>query len=160
MRAIVVCGFLIKSLKKHILKIWKKLWVPFGSYLLNSTANSAQFEWKWAGFNRQLLNGTHIFFQIFRIWFFKDFIRNPQTTIALTFLTHIISDIDGVRGMGSWIPEAAACTLLIRYIRENFKIASFSRLSGMCTFKAKCKDFLGGLEYFGPSTLMHNLLNQ
>ena len=28
MRAIVVCGFLIKLLKKHILKIWKKLWVP------------------------------------------------------------------------------------------------------------------------------------
>ena len=28
--------------------------------------------------------------------FFKDFIRNPQTEIALTFLTHIISGIDGV----------------------------------------------------------------
>ena len=28
--------------------------------------------------------------------FFKDFIKNPQTTIALIFLTHIISDIDGV----------------------------------------------------------------
>ena len=27
-----------------------------------------------------------------------DFIKNPQTTIALTFLTHIISDIDGVLG--------------------------------------------------------------
>ena len=25
-----------------------------------------------------------------------DFMKNPQTTIALTFLTHIISDIDGV----------------------------------------------------------------
>ena len=23
--------------------------MPFGSYLLNSTADSAQFEWKWAG---------------------------------------------------------------------------------------------------------------
>ena len=31
----------------------------------------------------------------------------------------------------SWIPEAAAFTLLIRYIRENFKIATFSRLSDM-----------------------------
>ena len=28
--------------------------------------------------------------------FFKDFIKNPQTAIALTFLTHIISGIDGV----------------------------------------------------------------
>ena len=25
-----------------------------------------------------------------------DFIKNPQTTIALTFLTHIISGYDGV----------------------------------------------------------------
>ena len=25
--------------------------MPFGSYLLNSTANPAQFEWKWAEFN-------------------------------------------------------------------------------------------------------------
>ena len=77
--------------------------MPFGSYLLNSTADSAQFEWKWAGlavlFSRYLPNGTHDFFQNFRICFFKDFIKNPQTTIALTFLTHIISGIDGVYKM-------------------------------------------------------------
>ena len=29
--------------------------------------------------------------------FFKDFIKDPQTTIALTFLTHIISGTDGVK---------------------------------------------------------------
>ena len=57
-RAIVVCGFLMKSLKKHILKIWKKSWVTFRSYLLNSTANPAQSEWKWAGFLRISLK-TH-----------------------------------------------------------------------------------------------------
>ena len=27
----------------------KKSWEPFGSCLLNSTANSANLEWKWAG---------------------------------------------------------------------------------------------------------------
>ena len=74
--------------------------MPFGSYLLDSTADSAQFEWKRAGlavlFSRYLPNGTHDFFQNVRIYFFKDFIKNPQTTIALTFLTHIISGIDGV----------------------------------------------------------------
>ena len=48
-RAIVVCGFLIESLKKHILKFWKKSWVPFGRYLLNSTANPAHFHSNWAG---------------------------------------------------------------------------------------------------------------
>ena len=37
-----------------------------------------------------------IFFQIFRIHIFNHFIKNPQTTIALTFLNHIISDIGGV----------------------------------------------------------------
>ena len=71
--------------------------MPFGSYLLNSTTDSAQFEWKWAGLAVLFsTNSTHDFFQIFRICFFKDFIKNPQTTIALTFLTHIISGIDGV----------------------------------------------------------------
>ena len=34
-RAIVVCGFLMKLSKKCILKVWKKLWEPFGSCLLN-----------------------------------------------------------------------------------------------------------------------------
>ena len=45
------CGLWVLNeiLKKHILKIWKKSWVPFGSYLLDSTADSAQFEWKLAG---------------------------------------------------------------------------------------------------------------
>ena len=31
---------------------------------------------------------------------FYDFIKNPQTTIALTFLTHIISGIGGVNKHG------------------------------------------------------------
>jgi hypothetical protein len=39
----------MKLIKKTILKIWEKSWEPFGSYLLNSTANPAQVEWKWAG---------------------------------------------------------------------------------------------------------------
>ena len=46
-RAIVVCGFLLKWFKKKILKVWKKIEKPFRSYLLNSTANPAQFEWKY-----------------------------------------------------------------------------------------------------------------
>ena len=93
--------------------------MPFGSYLLDSTANSAQFEWKWAGlavlFSRYLPNGTHNFFQNFRICSFKDFIKNPQTTIALTFLAHIISGIDGVirtvLTAGCWF-FADGCTTL------------------------------------------------
>ena len=42
-RAFLVCVFLMKWYKKNILKIWKKSWEPFGSYLLNSTANPAHF---------------------------------------------------------------------------------------------------------------------
>ena len=34
-------------------------------------------------------------------FFFLNFIKNPQTTIALTFLTHIISSIDGVYFLAS-----------------------------------------------------------
>ena len=92
--------FHISTLKKYILKFWKKSWVPFGRYLLNSTANPAHFDSNWAEsavlLSRYLPNGTHDYFQIFRVCLFKDFIKNPQTTIALTFLTHIISGIDGV----------------------------------------------------------------
>ena len=42
-----------------------------------------------------------------------------------------LEEVAVFRGTGSWIPEVAACTLLTRYIRENFKIATFSRLSGI-----------------------------
>ena len=55
----------------------------------------------WIGcvlFSRQLPNGSHDFFQIFRIFFSNYFIKNLQTTITLTFLTHIISAIGGVAG--------------------------------------------------------------
>ena len=76
------------------------MWEPFGSCLLNSTANSAKLGWKWAGlavlFSRQLPNGSHNFFQTFSIFLKDYFIRNPQTTIALAFLTHNILAIGGV----------------------------------------------------------------
>ena len=47
-------------------------------------------------FSRQLLNGSHNFFQTFSIFLKDYFIKNPQTTIALPFLTHNISAIGGV----------------------------------------------------------------
>ena len=76
----------------------KKLWEPFGSFLLNSsTANPAHFHLNWAGlamlFSRQLPNGSHDFFHIFSMFFFNYLVKNPQTTLALTFLTNNISDI-------------------------------------------------------------------
>ena len=83
-----------------MLKIWKKSCEPFRSYLLNSTANPAKFEWTWAGlavlFSRQLPNGAHNFFHTFSICFINYFMRNPQTTFAPIFLTHISARIDGV----------------------------------------------------------------
>ena len=49
--AFAVCGFLVKQLK-NIQQVYpeniKESWEPFGSYLLNSTANPDQFKWKWA----------------------------------------------------------------------------------------------------------------
>ena len=47
-------------------------------------------------FSRQLPNGSHDFFQTFSIFVFNYFIKNPQTTIALPFLTHNISATGGV----------------------------------------------------------------
>ena len=47
-------------------------------------------------FSKQLPNGSHDFFQTFSIYFFDYFIKIPQTTIALPFLTHNNSAIGGV----------------------------------------------------------------
>ena len=66
--------FLHGLLKKPILKIWKKSWAPFGSYLLNSTANPAHFHQNWAGlavlFSRQILKRLPGFFLLFNILIF------------------------------------------------------------------------------------------
>ena len=60
------------------------------------------YEWKWAGlavlFSRELPNGpsSHNFFSYFQDICFNCFIKNPQTTNALTFLTHNIFAVGGV----------------------------------------------------------------
>ena len=67
-KCVGISGFWVLNeiIQKNILKIWKKSWEPFGSYQLNSTANSAHFHPNWAGlavlFSRQLLNGSQDFF--------------------------------------------------------------------------------------------------
>ena len=53
-----------------------------------------------------------------------------KTATSSNLFTNRLEEVAVFRGSGSWIPEVAACTLLTRYIRENFKIATFSRLSG------------------------------
>ena len=45
----VVCGIFLFFEKKAMLKIWKKSWVPFRTYLLNSTANPAHLHSNWTG---------------------------------------------------------------------------------------------------------------
>ena len=45
-----------------------------------------------------------------------------------------LEEAAGFRGIGSWIPEVEKCILLIRCIKENFKITAFSRLSGIFIF--------------------------
>ena len=61
----------------------------------------------------------------------------------INLLQTAIMEILEIRGSGNWIPESAAgfrkrqhvhctlVTLLIRYIRENFKIVTFSPLSSI-----------------------------
>ena len=96
------CGLWVlnEMIKKTYTESLKKLWELFESCLLDSTANPAKLGWKWAGlavlFSRRLPNRSHDFFQTFSICFFDYFIKNPQTTIALPFLTHNISAIGGV----------------------------------------------------------------
>ena len=77
--------------------------------LTGLASNSANFHQNWAGlavlYSRQLLNGSHNFFQTFSIYFFNYFIKNPQTTIALPFLTHNV---------------LAKSSVVSKYFRVNF----------------------------------------
>ena len=119
-----------------MLKVWKKSWEPFGSCLLKSTANPAKLGWKWAGlavlFSRQLPNGSHDFFQTFSIFFKDYFIKNPQTTIALPFLTHNISAIGGVQHY---------CTVYLFTKKSYFQPLAISNFK--CSNKKKTTKILG-----------------
>ena len=80
-------------------KNMKKLWESSGSYLLNSTANPAHFQSNWA--ELAVLTGNSqtaptIFFKFSGYIFLIISLRTHKTTIALTFLTHIISGTGGV----------------------------------------------------------------
>ena len=48
--------------------------------------------------------------------FFKDFIKNPQNTIVLTFYTHIISGIDGVNYLYVWLLKI----LIFQEFNQNY----------------------------------------
>ena len=61
-----------------------------------------------------------------------------KTATSSNLFIYRLEEVAGFRGIGSWIPEATACTLLIRYIRENFKIATFSCLSCSSRFVLFC----------------------
>ena len=71
-------------------------------------------------------------------------ILKAQTDAAAdssNLLINSLEEVAGFRGSGSWIQKAATCTLLIKYIRENVKIATFSRLSGVCKIKRNGRIF-------------------
>ena len=76
-----------------MLTVWKKSWEPFGSCLLNSTANPAHFHPSLAGlavpFSRQLPNGSHDFFQTFSICFLIVSLRTHKPQSPFHFW-HII----------------------------------------------------------------------
>ena len=80
-------------------KVWKKSWEPFGSCLLNSTANPAKLGWKWAGlavlFSRHLPNGSHDFFQTFSISFLIISLKTHKPQSPSHFW-HIISQLQVV----------------------------------------------------------------
>ena len=90
----------IKILKR------KKSWEPVRICLLNSTANSAQFWWHWAGlavlFSRQILNGSQDFFFLFNILIFIYLLKYETIeTHARAFLTHNIFAIGRVQSLDS-----------------------------------------------------------
>ena len=70
----MVCVLLMKLIKKKVSWKYEKSLEPFGSYLLNSTANPVHFHPNWAGlavlFSQPLLNGCQDFFCCFDISIF------------------------------------------------------------------------------------------
>ena len=106
-----------------MLKVWKKSWEPFGSCLLNSTANPAHFHPSWAGlvvlFSRQLPNSSHDFFQIFSRYSYDYFMKNPQTTITLPFLTQYISAVGDVESV---LQQKRRLLFLSLFASSNFKM--------------------------------------
>ena len=93
------------------------MWEPFGSYLLNSTANPAHFHSNWAGlavlFSRQLLNGSQDYFFRFNIiilvYFFK---YKTIETHARAFLPLNISAVGSV-------PSQAPITCSFKHNNEG-----------------------------------------
>ena len=97
--------FILEKINKNkTIKVKKKSWEPFRICLLNSTANPAQFGWKWAGLavlsSRQLLNGSHDLFHIFSIIFIYFFKYETIETHARAFLTLNILAIGRVTYFG------------------------------------------------------------
>ena len=110
------------------------------------------------------VKSKRIFFQNFRICFFKDFIKNPQTTISLTFLTHIISSIDGVLSklwifVADWSMRWSRGTFLIKLrlyqigleLRQNYK--SLSTFTSHSQPDQNCL-YVGTAKLFGPVTYL------
>ena len=84
------CGFLV--LNEMIKKIYAenlKSWVPFGSYLLNSTANLAQIEWIWAElavlFSRKSQMAPTIFFRFSGYVFLRISLRTHKPQLPSHF---------------------------------------------------------------------------
>jgi hypothetical protein len=96
-------GFILKKIKNHYVKEKKKSWELFRICLLNSTANSAQFGWKWAElavlFSRQLLNSSHDLFHIFSMIFIYLFKYETIETHARAFLALNIVTVGSVNWM-------------------------------------------------------------
>ena len=107
-----------------MLKVWKKSWEPFGSCLLNSTANPTQFGWKWAGLAVHLAGSfqaaTTIFFTFSGQFFLNDFIKNPQTRNTHAFLPLNISPVGSVRGNKSQYEFNLMCSSVSSVIKFLF----------------------------------------
>ena len=93
---------------------------------------------------RQLPNGSHDFFQTFSIYFFNYFIKNPQNTIALPFLTHNISAIGGVwrSPMFFWI-----CWMLSDCFSQYFVLTLLSNSKRSCGLLTKSELYVPNIMF-------------
>ena len=125
-------SWVFEDLKSKISEDYDQNWCFPDSAQLAVTANWAESEkhqfWSEPLLSRQLPSSSHDFFHIFSIFFL--FYLPTQNTIALTFLTHIIS---GIGGVPSSIPRPCQTLFFSSFLLSKYTTSLHLKFISTCT---------------------------
>ena len=125
-----------------MLKIWKKLWEPFRSCLLNTTANPAQFRWKWAGlamlFSRQLPNGAYQYLNICNMQF--NTITKTTSSLSVSWQINFCTSICAKIYLIIYFNTEKDRLLKSKHVWEYF-LHNFNNFSGFIQRGFLCQNY-------------------